>query len=183
MNTRFSIAFQGRSFHSYTGVGAVLMTCVLLLVSLSSKGSCRRQHILGVTPGFGFFGNPVTISIQLTLAPLMREQEMVVSSFLRSVLRCGRRVLCTGFRGGELWSLTRCQAPILSHFGQANNLCRLVAYDDPSNVPLLALAVAACSRIERCRVQRVSGFLPASGIDGQSLPWGRCLSLFTRGWR
>jgi hypothetical protein len=97
-----------------------------------------------------FFGNPVTISIQLTLALLMREQEMVVSSFLRSVLRCGRRVLCTGFRGGELWSLTRCQAPILSHFGQANNLCRLVAYDDASNVPLRALAVAACSRIERC---------------------------------
>jgi hypothetical protein len=88
--------------------------------------------------------------MRLTPAHRFGEQETMVSSFLRSVLRCGRRVLCTGFSGGEPWSLTRCQTPILSHFGQADNLRRLVAYDDASNVPLLALAVAACSRIERC---------------------------------
>ncbi len=103
--------------------------------------------------------------MRLTPAHQFGEQEMVVSSFLRSVLRRGRRVLCTGFGEGEPWSLTRCQAPILSHFGQADNPCRLVAYDDASNVPLLALAMATCSRIERCRVQRVSGFLPASRIE------------------
>lgn len=57
---------------------------------------------------------------------------MLVIPFLMFVLRRFRRVLFTGFNGGESWSLSLSQAPILSHFGQANNPRRLGASDDES---------------------------------------------------
>jgi hypothetical protein len=57
---------------------------------------------------------------------------MLVIPFLMLVLRRFRRVLFTGFRGGESWSSMLSQAPILSHFGQADNPRRLDASDDES---------------------------------------------------
>src|SRR5436309_10420028 len=42
--------FQGRVFHSYIGVAAVLMTCPPLLAAPSSHASCPRQPLPGVTP-------------------------------------------------------------------------------------------------------------------------------------
>ncbi len=57
---------------------------------------------------------------------------MVVSPFLMFVLRRFRKVLFAGFIGGEPWSFALCQAPILSHFGQANNPRRLVPNHDKS---------------------------------------------------
>jgi hypothetical protein len=54
---------------------------------------------------------------------------MRVIPFLKVVLRSRRRVLSTGFIGDEPWSWIDCQAPILSHFGQAIISRRLV-YDD-----------------------------------------------------
>jgi hypothetical protein len=57
---------------------------------------------------------------------------MLVPSFLIVVLRRLRRVLFTGFCGDEPWSLKLRQAPILSHFGQANIPRRLVSSYDES---------------------------------------------------
>src|SRR5215207_235357 len=39
--------------------------------------------------------------------------------------------------------------------------------------------MATCSREPAGRVPAVPGFLPASGVDGQSRTWGRCISLVT----
>ena len=103
----------------------------------------------------------------------------MVTSFLVSVLRSCRAVLSTGFRGSERWSGVRLPAPSPSRFGQANNPRRPVNPHDGSTVRSLALPMATRSQEPACRIQVVPGSLPASRIDGQSLPWGRCISLFT----
>src|SRR5207253_1565665 len=101
-----------------------------------------RQPILGIVPpGIRFLGNPNNKCIRLTPAQ-SAESHLLVTPFLMFVLRCFRMVLCTGFNGGEPWSRTNRQAPILYHFGQATNLRRLVVSYGASHVPLLALSIA-----------------------------------------
>ena len=96
------------------------------------------------------------------------------------VLRRFRRVLFTGFIGGESWSSLLSQAPILSHFGQADNPRRLDASDDESTD--FAFAFHDDLHVEEFLLD--SGLLyvlPARAFEGQSLPWGRSISLFTGG--
>src|SRR5438270_14005137 len=57
---------QGMLFQvSLSGSGGGLILGAFLfairLIPLSSISSCRRQNILGITPGVGFFGNPATV--------------------------------------------------------------------------------------------------------------------------
>jgi hypothetical protein len=50
LNTARSTFAQGMVFHSYIGSFTVFMTCILLLVPLSSNKPGVRQHIRGITP-------------------------------------------------------------------------------------------------------------------------------------
>src|SRR6266487_662450 len=42
--------------------------------------------------------------------------------------------------------------------------------------------MTTCSQEWYSWVLNGPGSSPASGIDGQSLPWGECISRFTQGW-
>ncbi len=103
------------------------MTSVLLLVAPPFRLPCRRQHILGITPGVGFFGNPASDRHAVGTYSGLRapESRSEVTSFLMSVLRRGRAALSTGFAGSRCRSLTQVPTPILYHFGQATNPRRL----------------------------------------------------------
>src|SRR2546421_2523961 len=60
------------------------------------------------------------------------ERRWLVISFLRIVFRRVRLVLCTGLAGMNPGHKNVCQAPILSHFGQADNPRKLVEASDAS---------------------------------------------------
>jgi hypothetical protein len=107
-----------------------------------------------------------------------RERE-VVTPFLMFVFRSGRAVLSTGFCEGEYESVEKLLASLLSHFGQANNPRRLVRANDGSDGRFLALPIATCFQSLAGWIPTASGFIPASKIEGQSLLWGICISLFT----
>ena len=86
----------------------------------------------------------------------------------------------TGFGGSECWSVRRLPAPYPFPFlGRPIIRVGLLRNNDGSNARSLTLPIATCSQEPVCRTQTVPGFVPASRIDGQSLPWGRCISLFT----
>src|SRR3954447_14735200 len=109
LKTFRSIAFHGRSFHSYIGCGAVLMTSVLLLTPLPSRSSGPRQRIRRLSRRPWLLGpSPHPRRVRLVPAPRVRgaESAEVVTSFLRPVLRDGRTVLSTGFIGSEYWSVS-----------------------------------------------------------------------------
>jgi hypothetical protein len=53
------------------------MTFLLLLMSLPSYLPCLRQHILGITPGLSFLGNPSRPRIRLIPAQLLTSTESV----------------------------------------------------------------------------------------------------------
>src|SRR5438876_3016137 len=125
-----SMVSHGKCSHLYM---SLFIACVLLLESLPSKLSCLRRHILGITPGVCFSDNPALIGLAVDTCSTSRfvvwRATSRVIPFLRVVLRNRRRVLSTGFCGGEPWSWIYCQAPILSHFGQAM-ISRWLVYDD-----------------------------------------------------
>src|SRR5262245_32819048 len=120
------------------------MTCVLLLVALPSKRSCRRQHILGLSPRHWLLRQSCQqrYAVDTCSVGQAHKHRLLVTPFLLFVCCRFRMVLYTGFGGDEPWSETKCQAPILSHFGQATTLRRLVICYDASDVPSLALSMA-----------------------------------------
>jgi hypothetical protein len=91
------------------------MTFLLLLMSLPSYLPCLRQHILGITPGLSFLGNPSRPRIRLIPAQLLTSTESVgrFTPFLILVLRRFRTVLFTGFFGVNPGQSYICQAAIL----------------------------------------------------------------------
>ena len=148
------------------------MTFLLLLAFLPSYLPCLRQHILGITPGISFLGNPVRHRIRLIPAPLLTVVESVrrVTPFLMFVLRRFRAVLFTGFLWGEPWSAPHLPGPYPVPFGQADNPRRLVFDHDDSNAHSLALPMTACLQGFPDRVSELPAFLPALRIDDRSLP-------------
>ena len=58
---RQTIVFQASLSGSSGGLTLGAFLFAIRLVPLPSISSCRRQHILGVTPGVGFFGNPASL--------------------------------------------------------------------------------------------------------------------------
>src|SRR5918997_779940 len=122
LNTCPSKRFQGRAFHSYTGVAAVLMTSALLLAPLPSSCRGRRQRIPGVTPGLGFFAHPPTPALAAgTCSALDRRGERRGGYFVPVV----RFALAVGsyyppglvrVNAGQGWS---CRPRILPLLGQA----------------------------------------------------------------
>jgi hypothetical protein len=106
---------------------------------------------------------------------------LLVIPFLMSVLRRLRKVLFTGLIGSEPWSSELRQAPILYHFGQADNPRRRSSSDDESMY--FAFALHNGLHVKGvCWVQTSFTFFPREPIEGQSLPWGRSFSSFTKGW-
>jgi hypothetical protein len=125
--------------------GLALLAYLLLLVPFSFKVPSPRLHILSITSSLSFLGNPTSAVMRLTPAQLPERTELV-PTFLNSVLRRCRRVLCTGFLGGEPWSHDDCQAPLLYLLVKPDTPRRLVFDNDASNEPLLSLAMTTCSR-------------------------------------
>jgi hypothetical protein len=114
VKTLRSIAFHGRSFHSYLGSGAVLLTSVLLLTPLPSRSSGPRQRIRRLSRRPWLLGpSRQPRRMRLAPAPPVRDTESagVVTSFLMPVLRDGRAVLSTGFVGSAYWSVSTPPAP------------------------------------------------------------------------
>jgi hypothetical protein len=150
------------------------MTSPLLLVFLPSYLPCLRQHILSITPGIGFLGNPFHHRIRLIPAlPLTTVESLWwVTPFLMLVLRRFRAVLFTGFLRGEPWSANDLPGPYPAPFGQADNPRRLVFDHDDSNAHSLALPMTACSQGFPDWISGLPAFLPALRIDDQSLPQG-----------
>jgi hypothetical protein len=76
------------------------------MVAISDLTPCLYQHILSITSGIGFLGNPVRHCIQLIPAPLLTSVESMwrVTPVLMLVLRRFRAVLFTGFLRDEHWS-------------------------------------------------------------------------------
>jgi len=148
------------------------MTFLLLLVFLPSYLPCLRQHILGITPGISFLGNPIRHRIRLIPAPLLTVVESVrrVTPFLMLVLRRVRVVLFTGFFRGEPWSVRHLPGPYPIPFGQADNPSRLVFDHDDSDTHSLALPMTTCSQGFPDWISGLPAFLPALRIDDQSLP-------------
>lgn len=94
---------------------------------------------------------------------------MFVIPFLIFVLRRFRRELFTGFRGDESWTSSLCQAPILSHFGQADNPRRLVASDGESM--FFAFAFHDDLHVKKsCWIQVSLTFFPLQGLTVSRYP-------------
>jgi hypothetical protein len=90
LNTARSTFAQGMVFRSYIGSCTVLMTCILLLVPLSSNRPGVCQHVRRIRPD--------------RLLQLIYGSHVEVASFLMAVLRSLRTVLCAGSSGSEFWS-------------------------------------------------------------------------------
>jgi hypothetical protein len=106
---------------------------------------------------------------------------MLVIPFLMFVLRRLRKVLFTGFNGGEPWSADLCQAPILYQLGQADNPRRLVTSDDESIYFAFALHNDLHVSLS-CWVQALFTFLPLQGLMVSLYPGEEAFPLFTKGW-
>ena len=104
LNTVLSTFAQGMVFHSYIGSCTVLMTCILLLVPLSSSKPGIRQHIRRITRQRWLLTPSYLVMAYGLTACSIGESHGEVSSFLMTVLRSLRTVLCAGFSGSELWS-------------------------------------------------------------------------------
>ncbi len=156
------------------------MTYLPRLESLPSMSSCSRQHILDITPGIRFLNNP-TISaypVDTCSIDVADGECREVTSFLRFVLRSVRVVLSTGFRGDETGQLDLCQLLAFPILGKPLIRVGLVGHHDGSTYICLRYPFAAYFRELAGRIPVVLDFLPASQIEGQSLLWGRRISLF-----
>ncbi len=84
-----------------------------------------------------------------------------------------------GLSGVNTGQLAVCQPHIPSLLGRPIIRVGLFPSHDGSTARSLSLPIATCFRKPARRIRAVSGSAPASRIDGQSLPWGTRISLFT----
>src|SRR5258708_38860171 len=87
---RQGILFQASLSGTSSGLVSGAFPFAIRLVPLPSMSSCRRQHILGITPGIGFFGTPAPTHVcGLNTCSLYRppiRAEVGLIPFQRSVL-------------------------------------------------------------------------------------------------
>jgi len=182
LHTLRSMVRHGSVFHSYLGWWAVFLPGVLLRELLSSTPSSARQRIWDLTPSIGFLRTPASSPLRWTPAqPSLRADCWLLRS-------CEPFCVVVGRSSAPGWSRVNpghksvCQAPLLSHFGQATILRRLGSVTDASSYLRLRWPWRPASRDASGRFWRDLVFFPREPIDDRSLPRGRCCSRFTRGW-
>ncbi len=104
-----------------------------------------------------------------------------VIPFLVFVLRSGRVMLCTGFRGDECWSEAPCQLRILSRLGKPIIRVGLVGVTMRSNTHSLALPIATSSQGYSAGFRGTCIDSRFTEVDGQSRSWGAAILSHPRG--
>jgi hypothetical protein len=169
------------------------MTSAPLLAPLPSSCRGRRQRIPGVTPGLGFFAHPPTPALAAgTCSALDRRGERRGGYFVPVV----RFALAVGshyppglvrVNAGQGWSCRPRIRPLLGQACQPFGLFSVTAVQACVRAPGVAAGAALSGHLPVASplpshpvgLGVRHGFLPAPRIEDQSLPWGRCISLFT----
>ena len=124
------------ALHTYLGTRPGFMSYACLLTTLSSTPPLPRQHILGVTPGLGFLGDPTPASTcgRRPAPPRWRALVRLRRSWVPFGVAC-RVALFAGVLWDATWITRRSVQPFpMSLLDQANNPRRPVAHDDDSVV-------------------------------------------------